>query len=235
MRHAGLVFRAVIFDLDDTLFDHASSARLGVARLVEEMGAEATPTVVAAWERHAERLAERRGLGEIDGPQYRRLRVRGLLESLGPAQSISDPECDRIYARFVELYEREWIGFDDAVPVLRELHRQGVRLAILTNGPEARQQRKAHHLGIREYVSGVWTSEALGAAKPRPSTYRAVCEALEVDPSYVLHVGDNEDLDLRGATQAGLHGLHLDRAERLPRSPRRITRLVDVLPIVMSE
>lgn len=227
--------QAVIFDLDETLFDHRVSAQRGVTRLLHELGAEASPGLVEGWERNAERLTDRRRAGEIDRLQYRRLRMRGLLADIGSfhgAWTVDDRACDQIYSRFVDLYEQEWAPFQDAVPVLQELRRRGLPVAVLTNGPEERQQRKVRHLGLRDLVVGVWTSEAMGASKPEPRSYLTVCEAMGVEAHQVLHVGDNEAFDLHGAKAAGLHGVHLDRTRQLAPSPQRISDLTGVLHVL---
>ena len=97
----------------------------------------------------------RRRAGEIDRDGYRHGRIRALLGELGrseDADRTSAAEAERLYSRFVELYEQEWVAFDDAVPALRALHEREVPVAILTNGPEERQQRKARVLGLRDWV-----------------------------------------------------------------------------------
>lgn len=219
-------------DLDDTLFDHQESARRGLARLVEELGAAPDQRTETAWERTAEHLMDRRRAGEIDRIGYRRLRIRHLLADIGrrdEAETVDDAQCDRLYNRFLEAYEEEWVGFADAVPTLRALHDRRLPVAILTNGPEERQQRKVRVLGLAPWVMGVWTSERLGAKKPDPATYLAVCEALGADPGAVLHVGDDFENDLRGARAAGLPALHLDRQRRLLAGTERIAGLDEVL------
>lgn len=224
--------RAVILDLDDTLFDHTESARRGLTRTVAELGGQATTTVLDSWETTAERLMGQRRRGLLDREGYRRERVRALLLEIGiPARAAeSEPrQLDQIYDRFLTLYEQEWVGFDDAVPMLRALQSRGLALAILTNGPEERQQRKVQALGLAPWVVSVWTSDRLGARKPDERTYLAVCEALAVEPCSVLHVGDNREHDLDGARSAGLAALHLDRSRQRPLAPDSIGGLLDVL------
>ena len=75
--------RAVILDLDDTLFDHRTSALLGVGRLIRELGTAPTQALLDSWERTAEQLMNRRRAGEIDRDGYRHGRVRALLHDLG--------------------------------------------------------------------------------------------------------------------------------------------------------
>ena len=223
---------AVILDLDDTLFDHRTSARHGVARLIRELGAEPTEALLDSWESTAEQFMSRRRAGEIDRDGYRHGRVRALLSELGRSGDVgwtSAAEAERLYSRFLELYEQEWVAFDDAVPALRALHEREIPVAILTNGPEERQQRKARELGLREWVVGVWTSESLAARKPEAEAYLQVCTALGEEPEVVLHVGDDLPLDRKGAEAAGLQALHLDRAARTPLPTRTISGLADML------
>ena len=97
----------------------------------------------------------RRRAGEIDRDGYRHGRIRALLGELGRSEDADrtcDAKAERLYSRFLELYEQEWVAFDDAVPALRALHEREVPVAILTNGPEERQQRKARVLGLRDWV-----------------------------------------------------------------------------------
>jgi putative hydrolase of the HAD superfamily len=253
--------RAVILDLDDTLFDHRTSARRGLALLVRELGATPHEHIADAWEQTAEELMARRRAGELDRAEYRRERVRHLLADLGtedarrpgsprridrtgrPDSSIridspglsdspSRPgaeECDALYDRFLALYEEEWTAFGDALPALRAIRGRGVPIAVLTNGPEQRQQKKMRDLGLRDLVVGVWTSERIGATKPDPVSYLTVCRALDLDPADVLHVGDNPAHDLVGARDAGLQALHLDRRGDAAGGADRISALGDLV------
>lgn len=229
--------RAVILDLDDTLFDHRTSAQRGLALLVRELGATPNEHIADAWEQTAEELMARRRVGELDRAEYRRERVRHLLADLGtedarrpgsPRQPGAE-ECDALYDRFLALYEEEWTAFDDALPALRAIRGRGVPIAVLTNGPEQRQQKKMRDLGLRDLVVGVWTSERIGAAKPDPASYLTVCRALDLDPGEVLHVGDNPAHDLVGARDAGLQALHLDRRGDAAGDGDRISGLGDLV------
>lgn len=224
--------RAVVFDLDGTLFDHRESARRGLVRLVQGLGATATSETIDRAEATAEQLMGRRRAGGIDRTDYRRLRIRNLLHDVGreaDASGLDGAECDRLYERYVEMYEEEWVAFADALSTLRALRDRRIPVAILTNGPEERQQRKSRVLGIAPWATGVWTSEYLMAKKPEASTYLTVCEALGEAPATVLHIGDNVEHDLHGARSAGLLALHLDRQREHPAAPERISGLYEVL------
>ena len=75
----------------------------------------------------------RRRAGEIGRADYRRLRIRHLLADIDQrleAGRLEDEQCDLLYERFLEVYEEEWVGFADAVPVLRGLHDRRIPVTL---------------------------------------------------------------------------------------------------------
>lgn len=67
---------------------------------------------------------------------------------------------------------------------------------------------------LREHFDAVSVSEAVGVRKPRPEIFRHVLEALGTAPEETVHVGDNLDADVRGATEAGMRTIWVDRRVR---------------------
>ena len=51
----------------------------------------------------------------------------------------------------------------------------------------------------------------IGAIKPEPAIYRAMCDPLGCQPSDILFVGDTEDADVDGPRAFGMRAVHLDR------------------------
>jgi putative hydrolase of the HAD superfamily len=50
----------------------------------------------------------------------------------------------------------------------------------------------------------------VGHAKPRPEIFAAAVETLDIPPGEILHIGDNERTDVRGALAAGFRAVRLD-------------------------
>ena len=205
----------VILDLDDTLFDHGTSARRGALRFLRAIGLPSTRELAELWESTAAEAADPRFAGAPGRTAYRRSRVVRLLREAGhvaAAEISADPQAvDQFYDLYLRAYETEWVPFPDAIPALRRLRGSGYRLAVLTNGPERRQRRKLRTIGAEPLVEALFTSEGIGGRKPDPRTYRAACRGLGVRPEQALHVGDDVELDLQGALRAGLPAIHLDR------------------------
>jgi 8-oxo-dGTP pyrophosphatase MutT (NUDIX family) len=120
----------------------------------------------------------------------------------------------------------EELGIQARFPSLGQISRLPVKTAVLTNGTDEQQHAKLKAVGLEGRFGHVFTAERLGAAKPDLSTYRHVCEVLNVDVGSALHVGDSHALDVAAPREAGLHAVHLDRAGAGPSDePARIRSL----------
>jgi putative hydrolase of the HAD superfamily len=66
------------------------------------------------------------------------------------------------------------------------------------------------HDGIRSLFEVTVYSVDIGHAKPRREPFRAALDALGLPPEDVLHIGDNERTDVRGALDAGMRAIRVD-------------------------
>ncbi|MEU5218414.1 HAD family hydrolase [Streptomyces sp. NPDC020807] len=220
-----MAIRAVLWDVDDTIFDYARADRVGMsAHLTAEGLVDGFASVDQALRRWREltdlhwRRFEREG---GDFQDQRRERVRDFLGSPG----LTTAEADDWFGRYVAHYEAAWELFPDALPVLDLLARD-YRHAVLSNSSIHAQEPKLRALGVRDRFEAVVCAAELGVAKPAPEAFRAACTALGLPPEQVAYVGDQPDIDARGATEAGLLGVWLDRAGTGGRPElRRITDL----------
>jgi len=80
-------------------------------------------------------------------------------------------------------------------------------LASLTNG-----NADVARVGIGHYFQTAISAHAHGVSKPDPALFHIACRALACAPEEVLHVGDDIALDVRGARDAGLQALWINRA-----------------------
>lgn len=105
---------------------------------------------------------------------------------------------------------------------------------MLSNSALEQQHHKLTVLGVRDRFETVLCAAELGISKPAPEAFLAACEALELPPEEVVYVGDEPDIDARGAVAAGLAGIWLDRYGRGGRPELvRITAL-DQLPGLLA-
>ncbi|AOP49596.1 HAD family hydrolase [Streptomyces lydicus] len=228
-----MALRAVLWDIDDTLFDYTGSDRAGALRHLREEGLLAAyggeEAALARW-RHAMETEFARFLaGEVGFLDHRRARARTFL-----GRTLSDEEADAWFGRYIAHYEASWVLFPDSLPALEALAPL-LRQAVLSNSSTANQERKLVALGIRARFEAVLCADELGHAKPAAEAFASACAALGLAAEEVVYVGDRLDIDALGARDAGLAAVWLDRTgeggeagAELPPGVRRIASLAEL-------
>lgn len=225
--------RTIVFDLDGTLFDHVGSARAGLGEWLSATGVEPTRALEDAWfDAEARHFVSWRD-GRVSWNEQRRLRLREFLPLVGRSPG-SDDELDALFEDgYFAAYRRSWAAFGDVETALSALEGRGFDFAILSNGSQDQQRDKLAHLGLDSRVGPLFTPETIGAAKPRPEAFLAVCRALDREPSDVLYVGDEYATDVEASRAAGLLSIHLDRsALGQPPTDDRVGSLVELVDVV---
>ena len=204
-----MTIRAVVWDVDDTLFDYTGADRAAMREhLLAEGLADGDARLADALERW--RVATefhwaRFSAGEVSFEGQRLDRVRQFLD-----RELTDAEAEDWFQRYKAHYETAWALFPDVLPVLDALaatHRH----AVLSNSSLTVQDRKLRTLGVHDRFETVLCAAELGVSKPEAGAFLAACEALELPPHEVAYVGDHPEIDWRGAADAGLLSVWIDR------------------------
>ncbi|MBB1244958.1 HAD family hydrolase [Streptomyces durbertensis] len=226
-----MTLRAVLWDVDDTLFDHTGADRAAVLGHLDATGLlPGFPSAQAAWLRWQEVATEQLAAlsaGEVDYAGHRRARARAFAGPLG------DAEADRWFDAYVARYEAGWALFDDVPPVLDALGGR-YRHAVLSNAATTAQDRRLRRLGIRNRFELVLGADALGRAKPDPEAFRTACRCLGLAPAEVLYVGNDLATDAEAARAAGLAAVWLDREGTRPTAGVPRVRGLDELPAFLD-
>jgi putative hydrolase of the HAD superfamily len=217
-----MTIAAVLFDLDDTLFQHREAVDDAVVATLEAMERRGDASFLAGeqarWRALEEHHYNRYLAGELDYQGQRRARVREFLADYGTA--IEGRAAEAWFERWVRRYRAAFRLHADALPCLDALEQvlPDVRFGIITNGDLAFQTAKLEALGVEQRFAHVVTSGELGIAKPDPGIFQAAAERFGVGPEGCAYVGDRIRTDAIGAAKAGMTGVWLDRgtAEAAP-------------------
>jgi putative hydrolase of the HAD superfamily len=206
------VLRLALFDLDDTLFQHARAVRKGIvahaAALGDAYSGEAVE-IQRRWYELEEEHYHRYLAGELDYEGQRRARATAFAADAGV--ELSPEEASEWFAAYLEQYVAAWTLHDDALPALDRLDAAGVRIGVITNGDLEFQTRKMDAIALSERVEHLIASGEVGVTKPDARIFQVACERFGVAPSDALYVGDRLGTDAIGAARAGLRGIWLDR------------------------
>ncbi|MEY9486032.1 putative hydrolase of the HAD superfamily [Streptomyces calvus] len=233
-----MAIRAVVWDVDDTLFDYTTADREGMrAHLLAEgllARYSSVEEALARWREITDLQWARFAGGEVDFETQRRDRTRVFLD-----RELSDAEADDWFRRYVTHYESSWSLFPDVLPVLDALATSH-RHAVLSNSSLRVQDHKLRVLGVHDRFEAILCAAELGVSKPEPRAFLAACEALALPPDQVAYVGDHPEIDGRGAAEAGLLSVWIDRggayaAVEPPVGPRRIASLAELPSLLRAD
>lgn len=229
---------AILFDLDDTLMIEMASeqAAFRAAGQFARSRCDLDPDALSrAVFRHAETLWHASGehdycrnIGfapweglwstfESDRPEMQRLRAwaasyrhavwtRALAELGIEDETLADELAERYRQERAARHEL----FPDALPAIESL-RGDFRLAILTNGAVDVQNRKLAGVGLAPHFETVVITGELGVGKPDPRPFDVTLERLGVSADRAAMVGNSLYSDVRGALNAGLLAVWLER------------------------
>lgn len=206
--------RAVLFDLDDTLFAHRSAVEAAILAHLSATGLDVPDpdAALVTWRELEEHHYHRYLSGEVDYLQQRRDRASAIVAEYG-GTVLAGAEADAWWTAYLVEYRSAWRLHEDALPCLDALAARipGVRFGIITNGELDFQTPKLDALRLSERVDAVVASGEVGVAKPDPRIFALACDALDVAPGEAAYVGDRLRTDAIGAARAGLTGVWLDR------------------------
>ena len=194
---------AITFDVGGTLIEPwpsvghvyaAVAARHGVRAEPEEL----THRFVDAWNRKKNfNYTQDDWAGLVDAT------FAGLTTTL-PSQSF----FDELYLRFAE--PDCWRVYEDVIPALTALRECDVRLAVISNW-DIRLRPLLQALDLADWFEVIHVSSELGSTKPDRRIFQAAIDSFGLSAAQILHVGDSEIEDHRGAMAAGMQSRWLCR------------------------
>ena len=192
--------KAVIFDLDDTLYPYIQHVHSGFAAVASYVDRQFR---VPARDAYATLRFAREG--DARGAEFQRLcDVHRLDQAIVPA----------LHREFKAHRPQLWLTHD-AAAVLGNLRRGGWRLGLLTNGDAAVQKKKVEVLGLGSLIDHVvYASEHAPGGKPAREPFLEVLRRLQVAPQDAVMVGDDPVNDVDGARAVGIRTIFLARTGR---------------------
>jgi len=211
MSSGNIRFRAVLFDLDGTLYDErggmerslsitlAEAARLAAGLDIRKAASLYVAVGKPIWE-EADRI--RSAAAGVSRLVEIRSRVwRALLERLGvPA---TDGLADHLAATYTKARASTHTLYPDAAPVLERLKGK-IRLGLVSNGLSEQQREKLQACGLADLLDPILISEEAGLKKPDSGMFLRAVDLSGCAPAEVLFVGDSPHRDVAGARAAGL-------------------------------
>ncbi len=189
------MFKAVLFDLDNTLMDFMSMKKISCEAAISAM-------IDAGLDLEHDKAYDK--LFELYG-KYGIEHQKIFQEFL----SAVNGEIDyKILSSGVTAYRRVQAGFMRPYPHVRAtliaLRERGIKLGILSDAPKMRAWLRLSEMSLTDFFDTVITLDDTGEMKPSPKAFSAAVKGLGVEAGRILFVGDNPERDIKGAKAAGM-------------------------------
>lgn len=194
-----LNYKAVIFDLDDTLYlelDYVKSGYRAVSNyLTKHLNKKSDEIYDVLLKLFIESKTN----------VFNR-----YLKEIGLEDTQIIIECISVYRNHLPN-----ITLDENVEILLEwLQSQGYLLGIITDGRPEGQWNKIESLGIKKYMNCIVVTDELGGIefrKPSIIPYNIMVKELEISATDAIYVGDNPSKDFISANILGMSTIMLKR------------------------
>lgn len=215
--------RAVIFDLDNTLYAYPPCQQAG-QRAVECYLARtlgiSQRQVLRAW-LGARHIIHQR-LAKQAASHSRLLYAQEALETLTQCTPVAlTLQTEKV---FWNAYLQKMKLRPGVLALLRFLHQRGIKVGIVSDLTTQIQLRKLIRLRLDRSIDYMVTSEQVGVEKPHLASLRLALQKLAVMPSAALFVGDSLDRDQTVARRCGVRFFQLQSDAEVERLAQLCTR-----------
>jgi putative hydrolase of the HAD superfamily len=191
-----MAFKAVLFDLDNTLIDFMKMKRLCTEEAVAGMIAAGLPMTQKEAVDKLFEMYQEYGIENQEIFQTFLEKTQGKIDY-------------KILAEGINCYRRVKAGFTEPYPkvisTLLKLKVRGLKLGVVSDAPRMQAWLRLAAMRLSEFFDFVITTDDVeGRLKPDQMPFKVAIEKLEEAPEDILFVGDNPDRDIRGANEAGM-------------------------------
>lgn len=183
-----MTYKAVLFDLDGTLLDTLKDIADSVNMALDHLG----------FPQH-----EVEAYKYFVGDGREALAIRALPEDCRDTVNL-----DKL-AAYIEIeYSKRWAintrAYEGVPDMLQALTDLGIKMAILSNKPQASTEEMVSRLLSQWRFELVLGAQSSIPMKPDPTTALQIARRLNIPPAEFLYLGDT-DVDMKTATAAGMY------------------------------
>ncbi|HIH7900685.1 TPA: HAD family hydrolase [Streptococcus suis] len=217
--------KALIFDVDDTLYDQIQPFERALERHIEVAREQIEPLYLS-FRRYADEVFEATAIGKMSLKDSHIYRMKHALADFG--YQVSDAT-----ALAIQIDYDYFQGQIELSPVFPEIfswcQAQGIAMGIITNGPYRHQLRKIRTMGLVDWfeLEHVLISGQVGITKPNPAIFQLMEERLGMSDEDICYLGDSFENDVVGAKAANWKAIWFNHRKRVePIAPYQADKVV---------
>lgn len=207
-----MTIKALVFDLDDTLYDQIQPFERALKRHLS-VPEEQLVHLYLAFRHYADQVFEAAATGKVSLKDSHVYRMKAALADFG--YQVSDGLALTIQIDY-DYYQGQ-LELSPIYPAIFEACKQrDITLGIITNGPHRHQLRKIRTLGLQDWIEQekMVISGQVGMTKPNPAIFKLTEERLGMAGQEICYVGDSFENDIIGAKSAGWQAIWFNHRKR---------------------
>jgi putative hydrolase of the HAD superfamily len=209
-----MAYEHIFFDLDHTLWDFETNARLTLEELfvqhqLETRGVPSFDHFHQTYTVHNDKLWKRFRNGFIKREE---LRWKRMWLTLLDYKISDELLAKKIGEDFLAVLPTKASLFPGTVEILDYLENKNYPLHLITNGFETTQYLKLKHAGIDQYFTHVITSEMAGSLKPHREIFDYALQKVNTTAEKAIMIGDTLEVDILGAQNVGMDQVYFNPA-----------------------
>ena len=198
-----MFFDAILFDLDDTLYNYEACHTIALDAVLDGIGAKHCIAVTELADCYADLNVQLKiELGYTAASHSRFIYFKQLLAAKGLPLAATIHWHGLYWSTFyAAMHPAEGV-----LELLTLLKARKIKIILLSDFLIQHQFEKLAALGILEYFDEIVTSEEVGVDKPNSKMFLAALAKIGSTPEKVIIVGDSFTKDIAGAARCGIGG-----------------------------
>lgn len=206
--------KAVFFDLYNTLIHYNPPREESLSNTLKSVGVSAKPSDLVKPFSVADEFFYAQNsitpvskLSREEQFSFYKEYQRRLLEQIGVESN--DDMLSKIVLSWAK-YKYTHVLFEDVKPAFEAIKDLNVSLGLISN-IDKDISPLLKELGIYDKFEIIVTSLEAGFCKPSPEIFHFACNKAGIKPEEAVFVGDQYNVDVIGASNAGMRGMLIDR------------------------
>lgn len=203
----------IFFDVDDTLYNQIEPFRRAFYKNFSNIHSIDIEKLFLASRKYSDEVFHKTEKMEMSLREMHVYRISKAFEEFG---YYILPESAIAFQIDYERYQDEISIIPDMKEILEFLIANGIKVGIITNGPEKHQKKKIDALGLKRWISdeNITISGEVGFAKPEREIFKIAKARMKIQENTIYYVGDSFENDVMGALNAGWTPIWINKRKR---------------------
>lgn len=191
-------FHAVLFDMDNTLFDFVAAMKRGCAAATEYLGAGTTDQLLSYYLRGRYHIEDHANLQDF-------------------MQETTGFTVDKYLAAVKAFEDAKYSALSPypGIPaLLSDLTAAGYTLAIVTDAYSYSAEDRLSRTGLLPYFTRIIAYDTTGYKKPHHAPFECAMDLLNVRPHETIYIGDSIRRDIEPALALGMAAIYAAYGDR---------------------